>query len=163
MNESIVLADEIRVNDPSDNHTSDNEHSSDIVENIDENSSYKSSTSTQDDSDNIECNICGKLYKRKAHLLKHLMSHKSENSSTSARNSYRKRNYIFVCNKCGKRFSKSKALQNHENEGDCVEQEVNANRIIFPRLHNLNSILESSMSVLQRNIFENLGSRRTFG
>lgn len=78
--------------------------------------------SAHDDSESIECNICGKSYKRKAHLLRHLMSHKSENDSDG--NNYRRRHYIFVCNKCGKRFSKSKALQNHENEGTCVQQEV---------------------------------------
>lgn len=123
VDESIISTEEIDyVDEPNDNQTSDNELLSDNVENIDEDSSCKSTDSTHDESETIECNICGKLYKRKAHLLRHLMSHKGENDSGS--NNCRKRHYIFVCNKCGKRFSKSKALQNHENEGACVEREV---------------------------------------
>lgn len=118
MDESIISAEEIEyIDEPNDNCISDN----DGVEN--ENSSCKSTDSIHGDSENIECNVCGKLYKRKAHLLRHLKSHKSEEDTGG--NNYRKRHYIFVCNKCGKRFSKSKALQNHENEGACVEQEVN--------------------------------------
>lgn len=119
MDESVVLADEIEIDEPNENCTSDNELISNNVEHSDENSSCKSTDGTHDD---IECNICGKMYKRKAHLLRHLMSHKGQNEDDG--NSYRKRHYIFVCNKCGKRFSNSKTLQNHENERGCVKQEV---------------------------------------
>lgn len=122
VDESIVLADEIEIDEPTEDCRSENELISNNVEHSDENSSCKSTDSTHDESDNIECNICGKLYKRKAHLLRHLMSHKGQSKDDGT--SYRKRNYISVCNKCGKRFSNSKALQNHENEGECIEQEV---------------------------------------
>lgn len=123
MDESVMSTEEIDyIDEPNEIQASDNEVIDDNVENIDEDSSCKSTDSTHDESETIECNICGKLYKRKAHLLRHLMSHKGE--SDFGGNNYRKRHYIFVCNKCGRRFSKSKTLQNHENEGSCVEQEV---------------------------------------
>lgn len=124
MDESVISAEDVEyIDEPAnENRTSDNELITDNIENVDEASSCKSTDSTNDNAETVDCNICGKSYKRKAHLLKHLMSHKSQ--SDSGGNNCRKRHYIFVCKKCGKRFSKSKALQNHENEGTCVEQEV---------------------------------------
>lgn len=125
MDESVISTEDVEyIDEPvNENRTSDNELTSDNIENLDENRSYKSTDSANDNAENIDCNICGKSYKRKAHLLRHMMmSHKSQSDDDG--NNYRKRHYIFVCKKCGKRFSKSKALQNHENEGTCVEQEV---------------------------------------
>ncbi|KAJ6635279.1 Zinc finger protein, partial [Pseudolycoriella hygida] len=115
---SIISAEDIEYID---NQNDQNETIGNTVENIDDDSSPKSIDSTHDDSESFECNICGKLYKRKAHLLRHLISHKSESGSDG--NMYKKRNLICVCNKCGKRFSKSKGLENHEIEGTCVKEE----------------------------------------
>lgn len=129
MDDSIISTEEIDyMDEPIENQASDSERISDTADNMDENSSCKSTESVHGDSDSVECNICSKLYKRKAHLLRHLMSHKGDDSG---RSNYRKRHHVFVCNKCGKRFSKSKALQNHENEGACVESEVSRTNFIF--------------------------------
>lgn len=120
--ESIVSAVEIECTEES---KDDSELAGDNAENIDETSSCKSSDSMHEDSDNIECNICGKIYKRKAHLLRHMMSHQTNNdTSDKVSDGGKGRHCVFVCNKCGKRFSKSKTLQNHVNDGNCVKEEV---------------------------------------
>lgn len=62
-----------------------------------------------------------------AHLLRHRANHSSidaQKRHLQRTNSNKKHHYIFVCIKCGKRFSKSKALQNHQNEGECVNENV---------------------------------------
>lgn len=81
---------------------------------------------TDTDVAKLECDICGKRYKRHAHLRRHLGSHINSNKTDTMLpirkqdSTLKTRHYIFVCNKCGKRFSKSKALQQHENEATCV-------------------------------------------
>ncbi|XP_037050057.1 zinc finger protein 260-like isoform X1 [Bradysia coprophila] len=124
VDESIVTG-EIECTDESkENCSGDSELVGEDTENVDETSSCMSSDSTHDDSDNIECSICGKIYKRKAHLLRHLMSHKNKtDSGDKVSDSGKGRHCVFVCNKCGKRFSKSKNLQNHVNDGGCVKEE----------------------------------------
>lgn len=123
---SIALAGEVECTDEQ-NEEDNSQLLGDNSENVDETSSCKSGDSTHgddDDSSNIECNICGKTYKRKAHLLKHLMSHKMNKSDGDVTDVGRERHCLFVCNKCGKRFSKSKTLQSHVNDGSCVKEEV---------------------------------------
>lgn len=110
MQGSIVTSE----NDYIENSPSDNELPSDNVEQLDD----TSTDSIHDDSDSIECNVCGKLYKRKAHLLRHLLLHKSENDDQ------KKRHNVLVCKKCGKRFNKSATLESHLNDGTCEDRNV---------------------------------------
>ncbi|KAL9697763.1 hypothetical protein quinque_001204 [Culex quinquefasciatus] len=70
--------------------------------------------------EDLHCSVCGKGYKRRVHLERHLLKHKSGDEikvePVAPATSY-------VCLKCGKRFMKVESLLQHKTDGKCVSAE----------------------------------------
>ena len=91
--------------------------------------------------ENLRCHICARYFRRKVkviisffdrflklffqgNLRRHLKSHDLKNEKTAIKKKVKKRKYDHLCNKCGKRFTKSKGLQLHISASQCISEDV---------------------------------------
>lgn len=69
----------------------------------------------------LSCEFCQKIYKREIHLQRHINKHHKNESSGEVQ-------MTFLCNLCGKKFTKQEQFNKHTEEITCVSNEAPACR-----------------------------------
>lgn len=82
-------------------------------------SSSESTSKRITNQDNLECSFCGKLYRREAHLKRHIEKHHQDGSSSQKR-----MKHVASCSLCGRRFTGSAQYKEHSKTITCVSVEA---------------------------------------